>query len=285
MQVDIPGDHGGRLPPCGGRVAGIIRHRNHIGNTAVQLLLLRIDVFAVFCVKCIGVHVEAGGSAEDLSVPRPTVALVPLGAVCRHVHKIALLAPFRVVDQLIDQRIGGLDIPQLLHFGVDDQPPEIIDIRLPVPSGDLHETVAVKCKMLPHIALGSVCDIGKFRFCRPQIVIVKIPVLQDLAELEIQLRSLRRLTMEAQPAHHVLSHVQHRFPGGGMDQLHRCDPFMDLDGRTQAGRELSFVQVCPFHREGFADVQSRVIHLSRINAAGHHPAFSGLPGRIRGNHL
>ena len=101
MQVHIPGNHGGSLTPGSGSVSGIIGHRNHVGHAAAQLLLLPIDVPSVFRIKCISIHVEAGRTAEDLCISRPAVSLVPLGAVRRHVQEIALLAPFCVVNQLV----------------------------------------------------------------------------------------------------------------------------------------------------------------------------------------
>ena len=190
MQVHIPGNHGGSLAPGSGSVAGIIGHRNHIGHTAAQLLLLPIDVPSVFRIKCISIHVEAGRTAEDLGISRPAVSLVPLGAVRRHVQEIALLSPFCIVNQLVHQRIRGLDISQFLHLGVDDQPSEIIHIRLAFPTGDLDEPIAVKGKMLPHIARISVRNVCKFCLCRPQIFIVKISVLEDFTKLETKLRAL-----------------------------------------------------------------------------------------------
>ena len=61
---------------------------------------------------------EVGGSLYiDLGIARPGVPL-PGGAVHRHIQKISLLAPPGVFHQLVDERVGAMEVPGLGHIGI-----------------------------------------------------------------------------------------------------------------------------------------------------------------------
>ena len=233
MQIHVPGNDGGGVRPGRGGIPGVIGNRHHVRHAAVQLHLLPVQIPPVLGVKCAGIHKVAGRSGENLGVPGPSIPLVTLRAVRRHIHKIPLHAPFGVQNQTVHQRVGGGDLSQLFHVRVNHKPPEIFRIWFSLPAFHLHKPESVECKVLPDIPLSSVRNISKLRLRTAEIFIVKIIILQDLAELEIQFCSGGRLTVELQPTHHVLSHIKNRFSGRRLDHFNRFDLLMYRNCRRQ----------------------------------------------------
>ncbi len=285
MQVNIPRNDGCRIAPGRRCPALIIAQRCHIRHRAAKALLPRRDISAVFCIKGIRVHEIAGRSGEDLRIACPAVALVSLRTIGGNVEKIVLHPPFGIVNQLIHQLIRGAKAPDLLHIRMDFQATEVLGIRLSVPSRHLDIAIAVKRKMLPHEPLGPVCDIGEFRLGRAQIVAIEIAVLQDFTELEEEPCPLRCPADKLQPSHHVLSHVQNRFSGRCMDDLHGTDSLMYRDARRKPRIQSVIAKLDVPHAEGLARIQRRIIDFPRINPAVYHPALSRRPGLIGSDDL
>ena len=100
-------DHGGVAP--GGRSAvralsGAEHVRDDVRNTAVRHLVGR-QVGQPLGEEPGYVHVERGGSAENLRIASPAQALVALRAVGGHVEEIPFLSPGDVVLELVEHRV------------------------------------------------------------------------------------------------------------------------------------------------------------------------------------
>ena len=88
MQVDLPGNDRRRLSPGAGTVPVIAGHGHYVGHVSAQFFLFLIKIVPELGVEGVGIHVIAGGAAEDLGVSGPPHALVPLGAVRGGIEEI-----------------------------------------------------------------------------------------------------------------------------------------------------------------------------------------------------
>ena len=184
------------------------------------------------------------------------------------------------MEELVDQRVRRFDMSQFLHFRMDHQTRKVIERRFAAPTGDLHKTEAVKSKMLADFSFLSVGNVCELRFGCSQIIIIEIPVLQDLAKLEIKSASGRKRGLERKPSHHVLSHIENGFAGRGMDHFYRTDLFVDRNGRVESGTKPLFSQIDGFRIKKLTYIQCCVIHLAGIDAAITDLVFSGFPGGV-----
>ena len=136
MDIHVPGDDRGSISPDGGPVLAPFilctvkfrlcllypchgQHiRHHIGNRAVLFPLLKLHILKIFPEKGRSLHMVGGSRAEDLCISCPAAALVSLGTVCGDIQEIALLAPFRILDQAIKLFVRGLDASGLFDVRI-----------------------------------------------------------------------------------------------------------------------------------------------------------------------
>ena len=114
MEVGVPGDYGRRITPGRSpalilravrRVVGRLPHLlppdgqgvgNHVGNGPSGKALLIGHVGEILAEEGVGPHMIGSSSRENLGVPGPTQALVPLGAVRGNIKIVSLLPPLRI---------------------------------------------------------------------------------------------------------------------------------------------------------------------------------------------
>ena len=83
-------------------------------------------------------------------------------------------------------------------------------------------------------------DIGEIGLGSTVVFIVEITLIQDLAEIHGNLRSLGKICCQLHKAYEVLSEVQHSLPVGSMDHLSDGQCFIDPQGHGEPGCELLF---------------------------------------------
>ena len=104
--------------------------------------------------------------------------------------------------------------------GIQHQATEVRKGHILGPLCQLDIAEAVKGEGGPHGLWLPVGYIMVFAKGGAHVIPVKITILQYLAELQVEFAALRRPAGKLQPAHHVLPHIQHGFPGGGVDNGH-----------------------------------------------------------------
>ena len=246
-QITCPGNDGGGIRPGGGgqHIPGIAdeighHHRNH---TAGKLLFL-LHVEQVLAVEGIGVHVERGGGTKYLRVTRPTHAFVTLRAIRGHIEEIALLTPHRVGDEPVHLLVGGLEPTGTIHVRIDHAAREVVHGGHSRPTDHLHETEAIVREMRAQRMGFPIRNEPESLLRVPQVVLVKIAVLQDFSVQQHQFGPFGQCGLAGDPSHHVLTHVQNGFAGRRRDHGNRFACFLDKDGKAEA-----------IHQQGFVDVE------------------------------
>ena len=111
VQVQIPGHNGNHVSPGRRRMRAFLyqpvfralacqKIRHHMGDSTL-FRLIQHRVFQPFPVKGKRIHQIVRRPAENLRVSRPAKALIPLRAVCGHIHEIALHAPENIMVKLL----------------------------------------------------------------------------------------------------------------------------------------------------------------------------------------
>ena len=231
-------------------------------------------------IEGITVPLIAGGGGEHLGIPRPSHALIPLGAVRGDIQEIRNLPPLDVGQELIDQGIPGFQKSCQGELRVKHQGGKILCVQM----GNalhLHIPEAIEGKLrLQHMG-GSIGNVDVLRFGGAQIVPVEIAVLENFAELQMNLRSLRFLHPQAEDSRHILPHVNDRLPSRGMENLFYGK---GLPHRNRGAVSFRQRPLGGLHRDGFHRCHLRqgivpalaVVDVGKENGgAGHFPAFVG----------
>ena len=177
-----------------------------------------------FSIESVGVSQEGGRAAEDLGVPRPAHALVPLGAVRGNVQEIAPQAPFDVAFQPVQERIGTGKTTGLRHIGMNYAGGEIFFSDFLRPGFNQGVAKALEGKAFV-IGSGLVipADIPDFRQRAAKIVKVRVARCVQCFKAA-KMRQSSRLSLYGKPymARQILPKIQHRFAfGGGQNLTHR----------------------------------------------------------------
>ena len=121
---------------------------------------------------------------------------------------------------------------------MDDASGEIFSPDLAGPPFHQHVPKAIEGEMGPGVILPLMTGIDKLLLGGAQVFHIETVILKDFPVLQADSRPRGSRNPKLHPAHHVLSHVEHRLPGGGMDHLNGLQTFMDQDGRIQTGLQL-----------------------------------------------
>ncbi|CDD27654.1 unknown [Firmicutes bacterium CAG:94] len=267
-----------------------------MGNAAPADFLLLPHIPAVLVVKGRAVHDKAGGGAEHLGVARPAHALVPLGAVGGHVHKVVLLAPLGVENQAVHLFAASLQEADFLQVGVEAVAQKGALIGLAAgPARHLDVPVAVEGEIGAHHGRPSIGNVAVLAQGGAHVVPVEAAVLQQLAELQAQLRALGQVGAQRKAAGDDLAHVQHPLVLFGVEQR-GVELLLPPDGQAQAGGGLRQRQAggdllhrqpagpIPFGGSPVGDFLGLLVALAVVNAAEGHRGGRALPGVIRPQH-
>ena len=228
--VQRPGVDHRHVRPGGGGVRALaqqpVRHApvlqgvgHHMGYAALGGLLQR-HVPQPLAEEGIRVAQEGGRPAENLRVPRPAHALVPLGAVRGDVQEVVLQAPLYVVLQLVHQRVRAGEGAGSAHAGMHHAGGEVFRPHLPGPCLQLGVAEALEGEQLTILRAPAPADVAYLCLGRAQVG--KVGVALGVQGLEApQMHQIARLAghAEAHPARQVLPEVQHRVALGGHDDL------------------------------------------------------------------
>ena len=181
-----------------------------------------------------GVAVIAGRGGEDLGVPGPAQALAALGAVGGHVDKVGFQAPEGIFIQAVELGVSGLDKADPLQVGREYAAPKALFFQLSHPAADAHIAEAEEGKVgvngLP-LTAGDVLETGARV---PIVFVVKVSLLQDFPEVQGDGRARGKVRVEFRKTCKVLAEVQHRLPGGGVQDFPHRQRFRHRDGQAQA---------------------------------------------------
>ena len=178
-QIQIPGNDAGRVAPHAGRIfhpAG----RHHMRHPAVQGMLLLPHIVQILRIERVRIRQIHSRRREYLGISRPAHAFVPLRTVGGHIHEIILKPPAHIFDKTVEKRITCFHKTGLLKIAVKRKPFEVFlfQIRNAL---NLHIPIPIERKVRNDHLLTAVRYVDVFRLRRPQIFIVKIAALQDLA--------------------------------------------------------------------------------------------------------
>ena len=243
--IQRPGNNGRRVAPDAGAGCRHVKSRHDVRHIALPHLLLRVHVKKELVVEGIGIRIEAGRRNKDLRIRRPAHALIALRAVGRHIDEIALLPPENIGDQLIDLRKPGRERAGRREIRIAGKAGEIIDGQM---RGAVHlrVTVAIEGEKRLEDMLLSVRGVPVLREGSAQVVAVEIPLLQNFAHLDMNLRPRRFMDPQSENACLVLAEVIDLLAGRRVNQCDRPDFFMNLHRNRQAlfQRELLFQFCC-----------------------------------------
>ncbi len=201
--------------------------------------------------------------AAHRAVTKPAKPLVPLRAVGRHATIVAPDSPESVVVDLVDDRVGSLEMTCDGHLVVHHLPLEIAEFRLVLQAFDLDvaETV-IDIFRMPDNRFAVLCDVGVQNLGGAKVGEIESAVLvQKLGEFHsdgVALLEAFRLDLEA--AHHILSHVQNVAVIGLRDG-DRLHDVLNGDVRVRLENQLAT-----------RSVHQRRVRPSRVIVAGFCPA-------------
>ena len=282
VKVQLPGNDAGCIPPGGDAVQLVLAHRHHAGNTAVQQLLLAAEILHEFAEEACCILMIAGRVAEDLNIPCPTHALVPLGAVGGNVQEVALQAPLAVKIQPVQQGIAGLQRAGFLNVGIHGAAHEFAGIQFAYPAFHLHVAEAKVGKVGLHKPERTIGDIAENALGGAQIVPVNGAVQHMFPVQQADFRALGGIAPEAAPAGKVLPHIQH----GVIRCQHRGgEVLMHQNLRVASGLQGNGRGRC---QQGSFRLSGRLIGIlgfAVVDALRQHRAACDLPAFIRADDL
>ena len=177
-----------------------------------------------------------------MSIARPAETFIALRTVCRHIEKIPFLAPDDVVLQPVEKRIGSLERARPRDSRVHNHARKILRVYFAGPAAHRDITKPLKSKMrlerFRSLAFGGVAN----RFLsRAQIGGIEISrFVEHFRVTQGDGGSGRSGQSEADPAHHVLSHVEDRIASGRFQNFHRRNLFHGFDRRSRGSYEFCF---------------------------------------------
>ena len=254
---------------------------NHVRHRTALFLLLILHILQIFPEKCRSLHVIAGSAAEDLGIPRPSQAFVPLGTVCGDIQKIILLAPQRIGKKTVHFLIGGNNLSRLRQIRIKGPCFKISHIGfIHLHSGYLYIPEPVIGKMRPHKLPRTIADKGVFRPGRTQVIPVKSAVLKDFSVLQDNPLPGRSFRPECRPAGNLLAEIQHRLTDIRGDNLLYLKNLFFPYRQTCHRRKSSFRPIGSSCMETFSLRRLQhilfhpcIIHLPVINAGDCHRGF------------
>ena len=174
---------------------------------AVGRALLGVEITEPVAEESVGIEEEGGGRREDRDVTGPAQPLVALRAVGRHVEEVAALAPDHIAVQLIEHRVGALELADPLQVGGDDDGDQGVRGQLAGPSGDLGVAEAVEREGRLEEVLPAAQDqlVGGLRAA--QRADAELAVLQHLGVAQRDGLAALTAHRELQPANEILTEV------------------------------------------------------------------------------
>ena len=121
-----------------------MRHR------ATVKFLLEVHIVEIFGEERRGIHIKAGGTTENLCITGPTHPLIPLRAIGGNIQEVALLAPERVMNQLVYLLVGGLEITGALQLGMQHIGGKVFRLYL-LGRDNIEIAKTVEGEMRPHM--------------------------------------------------------------------------------------------------------------------------------------
>src|SRR6058998_2281115 len=144
---------------------------------------------------------------ERLCIPRPAEPLVALWAIGRDVEEVALLAPYDVVPELIEQGIRGLERAGGRHVRMDHDARDVVRRRLArIPChGDVAEALEREVRLV-YLFAASLQGVFHGLTGGAQVVGVEIALpVQHLGMSQADRGAARPAHLETHPPHHVLT--------------------------------------------------------------------------------
>ena len=199
-------------------------------------------------------------------------------------RKLPIWPQNALLNQPVHLRVGSFDFADDGQVGVNDAGGKPVGIR--VHSFHLHKPETVEGEVRPHVRGPARRNEGEFLFGGAQVVAIEVVVLQQLAELQIDLRALGQIAVELDPAGHNLAEIDHVFAGGRMQQPGGLSPLADAHGRRETGGQRAgrrFRRLCvyeAFQRAG-DKLQPRVVDFAVVNAAFDNGGGVAQPRAVR----
>ena len=175
------------------------------------LVLPVMDVSQPLGIEGVVVEYVGFAVATHRAVTKPAKPLVPLRAVGRHTAIIAPDSPESVVVDLVDDRVGCLEMSRDGHLVVHHLPLEIAELRFVLQAFYLNVTeTVVNIFRMPDDRLAVLGDVGVEDLCGTEIGKVESAVrIEKFSELHREgVASLQSSGLDLKAADHILSHVQ-----------------------------------------------------------------------------
>ena len=184
------------------------------------------------------VKIHAGGAGKDLRIAHPAQALVALGTIGGNVHKIALLAPDDVGEQLVQHGLGGSDMAGAPHVAVHGNAGEAVQRDLPGEA--VHPDVAESVIGEPGL-VGLAAIAANVAILAPGAAVilgVEIALLiHHLGEGDVHHIPCVGVHADLQEAGQLLAEVDDGLPIGGHEHAGGMDALLLADGRALMGDE------------------------------------------------